>query len=85
MISNVINNILHTSLGRLILSVILGLGLATFFRQICHNKDCFRFIGPEHNSLRDKIFSFDEENSKCYLFKEKLVKCGEKAKTIEFA
>ena len=36
-------------------------------------------------SLRDKIFSFDEENSKCYLFKEKLVKCGEKPKTIHFA
>ena len=85
MISNVIKNILYTDMGRIILSIILGLGLATLFRQMCKGKDCHKFIGPEHNAIRDKIFSYDDNNNKCFKLKENMVKCGERPKTIEFA
>ena len=84
-IKHVLNNLLNTDRGRIILSILLGLGLASLFISYCEGKNCYRFIGPEQNKLRDKIFSFDSNNSKCYSLKEENVKCGSREKTIEFA
>jgi hypothetical protein len=84
--SKVIENLLYSERGRIILSIIFGLGLATLFRKICNSNDCYRFIGPEQNEIRDKIFSFDtSENAKCYILREENVKCGSKEKSVEFA
>ena len=84
-LERVIKNILYTSRGQIILSIILGLGLATLFRKICNNKDCYKFIGPQQNKLRDQIFSYDTHNSKCYKLHETNVKRGTHKKTLDFA
>ena len=84
-LNRVINNILYTQRGQIILSIILGLGLSTLFRRICNNNDCFRFIGPKQNELRDKIFSYDTDNTTCYKLYETNVKCGTHSKMVEFA
>ena len=52
-LSVAMNNILYTDRGRFILSVILGLGLASLFRKFCEGKNCYKFIGPEQNNIRD--------------------------------
>ena len=85
MINNVVKNLLHTNIGKIILSILLGLGLATLFRQVCNSKDCYRFIGPHHNALRDKIFASDTEKTKCYSLVEENIQCGSKSKTLEFS
>ena len=74
-LSTAINNILYTERGRFILSIILGLGLATLFRKLCEGKNCYSFIGPEQNAIRDKIFSFDSNNNECYIMREKTTTC----------
>ena len=84
-LQRVIRNILYTERGQIILSIILGLGLATLFRKICNSRDCYNFIGPEQNKLRDQIFSYDSNNSKCYKLHETSVKCGTHKKTLDFA
>jgi len=43
-VSRVLHNLLHTPRGQIVLSIILGLGLATIFRRVCKGNDCFRFI-----------------------------------------
>jgi hypothetical protein len=85
MINNVVKNLLHTSMGKIILSVLLGLGFATLFRQICNSKDCYKFIGPKHNELRDKIFASDSEKTKCYSLVEENITCGSKSKTLDYS
>ena len=85
MINNVVKNLLHTNIGKIILSVLLGLGLATLFRQICNSKDCYKFIGPKHNELRDKIFASDSEKTKCYSLVEENITCGSKSKTLDYS
>ena len=37
-VNRVINNIMYTERGKIILSIILGLGLATLFRNFCKGK-----------------------------------------------
>ena len=84
-LSTAVNNILYTERGRFILSIILGLGLATLFRKFCEGKNCYDFIGPEQHAIRDKVFSFDSNNNECFVMREKAIKCGNKEKTIEFS
>lgn len=84
-LSTAIKNIIYTERGRFILSIILGLGLATFFRKVCDGKNCYNFVGPKQNEIRDQIFSFDSTNSECHIMREKTVKCGNKPKAVEFA
>lgn len=85
MIGNVVKNLMHTNMGKIILSVLLGLGFATLFRQVCNSKDCYRFIGPQHNALRDKIFATDSDKTQCYTLVEENIQCGSKSKTLEFS
>lgn len=85
MINNIVKNILHTSMGKIILSILLGLGLSTIFRQVCNSKDCYKFIGPKHNELRDKIFASDTTKTKCYSLVEENIPCGSKSKTLDYA
>jgi len=85
MIKNVVKNLMYTNMGKIILSVLLGLGFATLFRQICNSKDCYRFIGPQHNALRDKIFASDTDKTQCYTLVEENIQCGSKSKTLDFS
>jgi len=87
-ITRVLHNLLHTPRGQVVLSIILGLGLATIFRRVCKGNDCFTFIGPEQNNLRGKIFKFNSDNDNkddCYILKEELVKCDDNKKNLDFA
>ena len=84
-VNRVVQNIMYTDRGRFILSIILGLGLASIFRKFCEGKQCYSFIGPKQHEIRDQIFSFDSANNKCYTMREKTVPCGSKEKTIKFS
>ena len=42
--------LLSTEMGRFFISVLLGLGLATLFRQVCTGDKCLTFNGPVNPS-----------------------------------
>ena len=67
---------LHSSKGRIIISIILGLGLASLFRKVCNDRNCMVFKGPSMDEIK---------NNKCYNFKSKSMKCGTVAKQVNFA
>ena len=83
-VNRVVQNIMYTDRGRFILSIILGLCLASIFRKLCQGKNCYDFIGPKQNEIRDQVFSFDSNNNECYIMREKNVNCGNKEKSIKF-
>lgn len=84
-LNRVVNNLLYTPRGQIILSIILGLGFSTLFRRFCKSNECFRFIGPKQSELRDQIFSYDTNNTTCYKLQETNVKCGTHSKIVDFA
>ena len=84
-LNRVVQNIMYTERGRFILSILLGLGLATIFRNYCKGNNCYDFIRPKQNEIRDKIFSFDSNNSQCYVMREKTVPCNENKKIVNFS
>jgi hypothetical protein len=73
---------IHTSSGKIILSVILGLGLSTLFRKACNERNCITFKAPPFKEIENKVFGFQ---NKCYKFKENVTKCNPSKQTVEFA
>ena len=77
-----IQRILYGKIGKIFMSVLLGLGLATLFRKVCKNRDCIVFYAPDIEKIKGQIFKF---NDKCYTFKEKITNCKPNKKIVEFA
>ena len=49
---------LHTQNGRIIMSILLGFGLASLFRSICKGRNCIDFSGPPSDFMdKDKILN----------------------------
>ena len=63
---------IHTKTGKIIASILLGVGLATFFRKVCIGKNCVKYISPPIDELRDKTYKF---NDACYTIEENNVSC----------
>lgn len=64
--------IVNSERGKIIFSIILGLGLATLFRESCKNSNCMVFKIAKISDVKDKIFEFDNS---CYKFHEKSISC----------
>ena len=77
-----INKLLYSETGRTIISILLGLGLASIFRFSCKNNNCIIFKAPPIKKIRGKVFKFD---NKCYTFNEVAGKCRKSNKILDFA
>jgi hypothetical protein len=73
---------INSNTGKYMMSIILGLGLATFFRQICKGKRCKIMMGPKLDELEDKIYKFD---NKCYKMEKSAMNCDNTKKVLSFA
>ena len=68
--------------GKYVMSVLLGIGLATIFRTVCKGKECVVYKAPPLNEIEDKIYKFD---NKCYKFERTSKKCNNSKQIVEFA
>ena len=74
-----LRRLIYSDVGKIIISILLGLGLATLFRKVCNDRNCIIFKAPNVEKIKNQIFKFD---NKCYKFSEKIEKCDEKRKKI---
>jgi hypothetical protein len=61
-----IKYLLNDPIGKIFISIILGLGLATMFRTVCKEKNCIRFHGPVISEIDGKIY---KHGDKCFQYK----------------
>lgn len=73
--------LLHSNIGVIFISILLGLGLATLFRKVCKDKTCIEFNGPILAEVSGKIYKHGE---KCYTYTLETDSCKENKKTIDF-
>jgi hypothetical protein len=72
--------LLYTDLGRIFMSIILGLGFATLFRKVCTEKNCLMFNGPIISDLEGKIY---KHGDKCYKYSSNTDKCDSTKKQVD--
>jgi hypothetical protein len=77
-----LSKFIHTETGKYVMSILLGLGIATFFREICKGRDCIVFHAPPLEDVENKIFKYD---NKCYKYSTVPTKCDNNKKIIDFA
>ena len=74
--------LLNTEMGKFFISVLLGLGVATLFRQVCTGDKCLIFNGPIISDIDDKIYKHDD---KCYKYTTQSAKCNPVKRVIDIA
>lgn len=67
-----ISNIMNTEYGSIIISVVLGLGLASFFKKVCKDGRCVIIKGPPINEVNKNVYKINEE---CYKYTPFATKC----------
>ena len=77
-----LKRLIYSDVGRIVISIILGLGLATLFRRVCKERDCLVFHAPKVNKIKNQVFKF---KNKCYNIEEDIEKCDPGKKIVEFA
>ena len=77
-----IDKLFKTDSGKKLMSVILGLGLATLFRESCKSRSCIIYQSPPLSELNTKTY---KHNGKCYTFKEESTTCDPNKKNIQIA
>jgi len=73
--------LLHSNIGIMFISILLGLGLATLFRKVCKDKACIEFNGPILAEVDGKTYKHGE---RCYQYKLETDTCKENKQTITF-
>ena len=76
-----LSKFVHSSTGKIMMSILLGFGLATIFRQVCKGKSCLEFYAPALEDISNKIYKVE---NKCYKFVPIASKCDSNKKIIEF-
>ena len=59
--------------GKIIISIVLGLGIAALFRKVCNDRNCIVVKGPPIKEIEGHVFSFDNS---CYKYKAKGTSCN---------
>jgi len=72
--------LLNSKTGQMLISIILGLGLATLFRKVCTDGTCLQFNGPVISEVDGKTYKFGEY---CYKYDLFPVQCDSTRKTVE--
>ena len=71
----------HSERGKILMSVLLGFGLASLFRKICKDRNCLNFYAAPLDEFRDKIY---KNKGKCVKYIPVATKCSLNEKTIAF-
>jgi hypothetical protein len=76
-----LSKFIHTETGKRIMSILLGLGLASLFRIVCKDKNCLLFHAPPLDEIKEKIY---KSHGKCVKYNAVATKCDPKKKTLSF-
>ena len=70
--SNNITELFKSKQGKIIISIILGLGLASLFRQVCKGSQCIIVKGPRSDEIKNNFYKIDDD---CYKYSQSVVEC----------
>ena len=69
-----IGRILDSKMGQILISIILGLGLATVFRKVCKD-NCVVIKGPSFEEIKKYYYKIDDN---CFKYTPEATECKEK-------
>lgn len=67
-----LTDMFKTDAGRIVLSILLGFGLATVFKKACTGNKCVIVKGPSIKEVKNSIYKIDDD---CYKYVPYVSKC----------
>lgn len=67
-----ITKFLNSKTGQIIISIILGLGLASLFKKVCQDNQCIVIKGPPMDEVNKYVYKIDDE---CFKYSPHSTKC----------
>jgi hypothetical protein len=65
-------DVVKSPFGAIVVSIILGLGLAALFRTACKGRDCIVFKAPSRNDTNSFVYKIDDT---CYKYEPMATSC----------
>jgi hypothetical protein len=75
-----LDRLLSSNFGRILISILLGLGLATMFRKACKDRSCLSFNGPVISEIDGQVYQFGEY---CYKYELEPIRCDATKRTVD--
>ena len=66
-------HIFKTESGKVIVSIILGFGLASLFQKVCKDRSCIVYKAPNMKKISNNVYGLEGE---CLQFKAEPSKCN---------
>lgn len=76
-----IQKLLNSDAGKYIVSILLGIGLSTLFRNACNERKCIVFKAVDPQTIKNGIFKIDDN---CYKYTHEQIKCKDDNSEITF-
>ena len=76
-----LDKLVHSKTGKVVLSILLGFGLASLFKRVCKGKDCHVFKAPPLEEIVEKSYRY---NNKCYKYNSVATKCDNSKQISHF-
>jgi len=76
-----LDKFVHTTTGKLIMSILLGFGLASLFRTVCKDQNCIVFHAAPLDDFKDNIY---KDHGKCVKYVPVATKCSANTKIVPF-
>lgn len=68
-----LSQIMDDPIGRILVSILMGFGLATIFRKVCSGKSCVVVKGPSPEEIAKYYYKIDKD---CYKYTPYQAKCN---------
>lgn len=78
-----IQRLFDSDLGKIFLSIILGLGISGLFNKVCNDdENCTIIKGPSEKKIKNTIYKY---HNKCYIYEKKMLECTNDKPIYDFS
>lgn len=77
-----LDKFVHSTHGKYLMSILLGIGVACLFRAVCKGPNCKILKAPKLEDIDQKVYKFD---NKCYQLNRNAINCQSARKTVYFS
>ena len=76
-----LRRLIYSDFGKIIISILLGLGLSTLFRKVCNDRNCLIFKAPTIDKIDSKTYKFEDKG---YNYTAGAIQCKDDSEYVEF-
>ena len=72
---SILTKMMKTKTGRIFISILLGFGLASLFRKVCHDRKCIIYKNFSPSDILNNTY---QHKDKCYTYKTESTECNDR-------